>query len=249
MLGEEWPMFEKEAFEAIELLGKTDSVEDAKAIFSKAISNYGGSAFIICDIPAGAQAMPEDIHASGWNAQWQEKYVANGYVLNDPIPNYVNRTINPYYWHEAAVQVQPDTLPYHIMNEARSEFQMGDGICIPIHGLSGVAGLVSIATELNHLTLSEQENAALHMIGIYAYEAIRRLNPRRGFHDSKPNLSRREAECIKWIAEGKTTWETGIILGIAEDTARQYLKSAALKLDTRTRAHLVSRAHRMNLLQ
>ena len=175
--------------------------------------------------------------------------MANGYVVDDPIPNFVNRTINPYYWHEAAVHVQPDTLASRIMNEARSEFRMGDGLCIPIHGLKGVAGLVSIATELNHFNLSEQEDAALHMIGIYAYEAIRRLNPRSGSRDGKPNLSKRESECIKWIAEGKTTWEIGVILGIAEDTARQYLRSAAQKLDTRTRAHLVSRAHRMNLLQ
>ena len=242
-------MFEKKAFEVIEELRKTNSVENVKTIFKDAISSYGGSAFIICDIPANGQARPEDIHASGWNAQWEEKYVANGYVLDDPIPNYVNKTINPYYWHDAAMQVQPDTLAYRIMNEARSEFHMGDGLCIPIHGLKGIAGLVSIATELNHFELSEQENAALHMIGIYAYEAIRRLNPRNGCLDSKLTLSRRESECVKWIAEGKTTWETSVILGIAEDTARQYLRSAAEKLDTRTRAHLVSRAHRMNLLQ
>lgn len=242
-------MFKKKAFEAIEILRKANTVENVKSVFSDVISSYGGSAFIICDIPAGAQAMPEDIHASGWNAQWLEKYVANGYVVDDPIPNFVNRTINPYYWHEAAVQVQPDTLASRIMNEARSEFRMGDGLCIPIHGLKGVAGLVSIATELNHFSLSEQEDAALHMIGIYAYEAIRKLNPRRGSRDGKPALSKRESECIKWIAEGKTTWEIGVILGIAEDTARQYLRSAAQKLDTRTRAHLVSRAHRMNLLQ
>jgi LuxR family quorum sensing-dependent transcriptional regulator len=245
----ECEMPEKAAFGWVEDLRKAKTVENVKSIFGRAVSAYGGSAFIICDIPPGAKPEPHDIHASGWNSQWEEKYVANSYVLDDPIPNYIGKTIDPYYWHEASRGAQKESTALRIMNEARSEFRMVDGLCIPIHGLSGAAGLVSIATEEPHWSLSEQENAALHMIGLYAYEAIRRLSPRKTRVGDQVSLSPRETECVKWIAEGKTTWETSVILGIAEETARQYLRNASQKLDTRTRAHLVSRAHRMNLLQ
>ena len=81
-------MFEKQAFETIEKLRKTDAIENVKTIFGEAVSKYGGTAFIICDIPPCAQPEAHDIHASGWNAQWEQKYVDNNYVLNDPIQNY-----------------------------------------------------------------------------------------------------------------------------------------------------------------
>lgn len=51
-------------------------------------------------------------------------------------------------------------------------------------------------------------------------------------------LTRREAQVLLWIAEGKTAWETGLILGVSESTVTAHAKSAMLKLDAATRPHL-----------
>ncbi|MBY3123131.1 helix-turn-helix domain-containing protein [Rhizobium laguerreae] len=32
------------------------------------------------------------------------------------------------------------------------------------------------------------------------------------------SLSPREKECLLWIAQGKTSWETAVIMGISENT-------------------------------
>lgn len=55
-------------------------------------------------------------------------------------------------------------------------------------------------------------------------------------------LTPREAETLLWAAEGKTSWEAGTILGIAESTTVQYLTSTARKLHASNRAHLVTKA-------
>jgi DNA-binding CsgD family transcriptional regulator len=53
------------------------------------------------------------------------------------------------------------------------------------------------------------------------------------------HLTRREIECLYWVAQGKTATEVGIMLGITTHTARWYLKSVRLKLDCHNMAQAV----------
>lgn len=55
-------------------------------------------------------------------------------------------------------------------------------------------------------------------------------------------LTPREAEALLWVAEGKTAWEAGTILGITEATANSHITKAAEKLNASNRPHLVARA-------
>ncbi|HEY1035523.1 MAG TPA: helix-turn-helix transcriptional regulator [Pseudoxanthomonas sp.] len=55
-------------------------------------------------------------------------------------------------------------------------------------------------------------------------------------------LTPREAEAVLWVAQGKTSWEAGRILGVAESTVNAHVAHAAEKLNAVNRAHLVARA-------
>jgi DNA-binding CsgD family transcriptional regulator len=55
-------------------------------------------------------------------------------------------------------------------------------------------------------------------------------------------LTAREGEALLWVAEGKTAWEAGTILGISEATTNAHIASAAAKLNASNRAHLITRA-------
>lgn len=55
-------------------------------------------------------------------------------------------------------------------------------------------------------------------------------------------LTAREGEALLWVAEGKTAWEAGTILGITEATTNAHIASAAQKLNASNRAHLITRA-------
>lgn len=55
-------------------------------------------------------------------------------------------------------------------------------------------------------------------------------------------LTQREAEAVLWIAQGKTSWEAGRILGVAEATINAHASHASEKLHASNRAHLVARA-------
>jgi DNA-binding CsgD family transcriptional regulator len=65
---------------------------------------------------------------------------------------------------------------------------------------------------------------------------------------TRPKLSERELECLEWVSLGKTSWETGLILGVSERTINFHLLNAARKLNVYGRQAAVAIALRQNLL-
>jgi len=64
-----------------------------------------------------------------------------------------------------------------------------------------------------------------------------------------PPLTPREAECLGWCAEGKSYWETAVILGISERTVSFHMEAVRAKLKAMSNAHAVAVALRAGLLE
>jgi LuxR family quorum-sensing system transcriptional regulator SinR len=65
---------------------------------------------------------------------------------------------------------------------------------------------------------------------------------------SPPALTRRELECLGWCADGKSYWETAVILGISERTVSFHMEAVRSKLKAATNAHAVAMALRAEML-
>jgi len=61
-------------------------------------------------------------------------------------------------------------------------------------------------------------------------------------------LTEREIECLFWIAEGKTSDEIAMILGISRNTINNYITSVMRKTATKTRSEAIAFAVRNNLV-
>lgn len=61
-------------------------------------------------------------------------------------------------------------------------------------------------------------------------------------------LSTRELDCLRWAAQGKTSWETAVILGLAERTVNFHIGNACAKLGVGNRRAAVVTALRLGLL-
>ncbi|NLS18107.1 helix-turn-helix transcriptional regulator [Rhizobium sp. P40RR-XXII] len=62
------------------------------------------------------------------------------------------------------------------------------------------------------------------------------------------DLTDRELECLFWIAEGKTSDEIAMILGISRNTINNYITSVMRKTATKTRSEAIAFAVRNNLV-
>jgi len=56
------------------------------------------------------------------------------------------------------------------------------------------------------------------------------------------SISPREKEVLKWIIEGKTNWEIGVILHISERTVKFHVQNLMKKLRATNRYHIVAKA-------
>jgi DNA-binding CsgD family transcriptional regulator len=61
-------------------------------------------------------------------------------------------------------------------------------------------------------------------------------------------LTARERECLHWCAEGKTSEDISVILGLSAHTVNHYLTNATKKLDAVNRLHAVTIAYKRGLL-
>jgi DNA-binding CsgD family transcriptional regulator len=67
--------------------------------------------------------------------------------------------------------------------------------------------------------------------------------------DGSPiRLSPRQREVLTWSAEGKTTWETSVIIKCTEATVNYHLRQAIRKLEAANKTHAVSRALHLGLI-
>jgi DNA-binding CsgD family transcriptional regulator len=64
-----------------------------------------------------------------------------------------------------------------------------------------------------------------------------------------PPLTRRELQCLGWCADGKSYWETAVILGISERTVSFHMEAVRGKLEATTNAHAVAKAMAACLLE
>ena len=81
---------------------------------------------------------------------------------------------------------------------------------------------------------------ALFLIG-HRMHAI--LEPNMPDGREQNPLSRRELECLGWIARGLSNREIADVLGLSVDTVKEHIQGAFQKLNVSSRAQAVSRAH------
>lgn len=62
------------------------------------------------------------------------------------------------------------------------------------------------------------------------------------------DLTEREIECLNWIAEGKTSDEMSVIIGISRNTVNNYITSIMRKTATKTRSEAIAFAVRNSLI-
>jgi DNA-binding CsgD family transcriptional regulator len=60
------------------------------------------------------------------------------------------------------------------------------------------------------------------------------------------NLTAQEAKVMRWVVEGKTSWEVGMILSISERTVKFHLANIYAKLNVANRVQAVSLFSRAN---
>lgn len=236
------------AFDFIERVDRARTPAAISDELFRIIPDFGFHCFCISGMPELGESMRDYLLLSGWPTGWLERYVDRGYVHVDPVIRKLKATTYPFRWDDAPYDREREPDAHRVMTEA-TEFRMHGGLTVPIFSVSGFQAGVTFGAE-HEADLSERARAALHLIAIYAHNAVRDSLSGTGNRACQraKQLSPRQTEILRWIAAGKTNWEIGRILGISERTVEHQASTAAHRLNAVTRAQAVAEALRARII-
>lgn len=238
---------EIKAFDILDSIKGAKTVEAVHDILRDTTRDFGFDVFLMTGVPLPGETLDEHVVVSGWAEEWLERYGSKNYVHVDPIANQIRRTTNPFRWSDIVYDHKREKAGHTVMCEAQ-DFKMRDGFCVPIYTLGGYQAVVTMGGE--NYDLSQRDEAAIQLISLFAHSKTTELRMEHNNVPSKeiPHLTRRETEVLKWTSQGKTAWEIGQILSIAEGTVHLHIRSINRKFETSNKVHSVAEAMRVGLI-
>ncbi|MCA6107970.1 autoinducer binding domain-containing protein [Bradyrhizobium cenepequi] len=238
-------------FSFIECAKRTNSI---KALFDLLVSCASEEGF--GEVAYGALTFAEPPRLQGYlpravtvnfPADWCHRYFDRNYHVIDPVVRRTPMLPGPFLWDELAKQYQLQAAEHVVLDEAR-EAGLKHGMSIPLFGPFGRVSVVSFASPFDdadpQYRMSHLNALAWHFHVAFAEIA----RPSDISCNGKVTISEREKDCLRWVAEGKSSWEIGMILRVSENTVNFHLKNAIRKLGTTNRTQAIVRAIRLNLV-
>lgn len=179
------------------------------------------------------------VRIDNYPGEWVEELLGEGLAADDPVHLASRRSNTGFAWAEIGSIIALSRRHRSILSRS-CRFGLGDGFTVPVNVPGEPSGSCSFAVRRGR-ALPGRRLMCAELVGAHAFRAARRIEelPRRR---ARPRLSRRELQCLRLAALGKTDFEIALILGIAHETARQYVKRARAAYDVVSRSQLVVHA-------
>jgi len=175
---------------------------------------------------------------------WQNMYRERDYVLQDPTVRHGQSSTQAMVWSYEMFANSPE-----LWNEAQS-FGLRVGWAKSYIERNGIFGILTLARSAELLTEAELQHKSSQMNWLAQAAHLnmsRHIMPTLTNGPNSP-ITPREAEALKWIGDGKTSAEIGLILSISEHTVNFHIKNAITKLNVTNRTAAVVMAVVMGLL-
>jgi LuxR family quorum-sensing transcriptional regulator LasR len=176
---------------------------------------------------------------------WNKNYADCKYDQVDPILQHAHTHLTPAVWSNVCnTSKQQDFL-----NDARHH-GIGNGVSFPIHARNGDTAMLSFANHVERHDTDEVITRSLpegSLAATFVHDAMRRIVDKERKVLLAP-LTRRELECLYWIAIGKSNWEISKILGVSEHGVVYYVRKLMFKFGVNSRHQAVARATAFGLL-
>ena len=208
--------------------------EPVCAIFQDFVEELGFANAVCMKLPEAGEDIFDGVLMNSRPHGWCDRYARRDYVSRDPMVMEMFQTYEPYAWSDVLGRREFKKEDEKIVYEA-SEFGMTIGFVVPIFGSNGYAGVVSVAGDEKELP--EHIRSAIQLASIYVHNKL--LSVKRSEERAAIRLSKRECECLRWVAAGKSDWDIGRILSISEKTANFHVENAKRKMGVATRIQAV----------
>jgi DNA-binding CsgD family transcriptional regulator len=165
----------------------------------------------------------------------------------DPVMQHCKRQTVPIVWGQKTYLDQGSIDLW----DAQAQYGYRNGIAMALHlpegrhfflGVDRAQPLPADRIELTRLV------ADLQLFAVHAQDTAMRVLISEALQPERPALTPRELDVLRWTMDGKTAWEVGQLLNIAERTTVQHLQNAMKKLQCNSKHQAVLKALRLGLI-
>ncbi len=209
----------------------------------KSLIAYDNSTCLVCKKGKDGQIHSLDIVNINYPSEWVELYVAKNYQQVDPVlkENFDNFRIQ--YWADTYRKKPP---PRDFLSLA-VDFGLDRGYT---HGVRSFTGEEGSLFSFSGRTVEHGDRTAtiLELSIPHLHRALCRAVK---CESSRPTgaLSLREQEVLKWMMQGKSTWDISRILHISERTVHFHGQNIKQKLNASSRSHAVAIAVEAGIIE
>jgi DNA-binding CsgD family transcriptional regulator len=186
---------------------------------------YGAGAYLLLDRSQPGRTVA--IMDFGVPAELAETYAAHGDTANDPIARIALATGRPQLRSRVNALVGL-TRDERAMMDAMDGEEPYDVLVFPLYGPHGQAAIASLIYPVEPDPAFDSNWTELHMLAQAAH--LKALELRQRMINPPHELSQREVEILRWVAQGKSNSAIADILGISRGTVDTYLRRVFDKL-------------------
>ncbi len=254
---DDWRL-EKETLESV-TIRSVDDIRAAAIALNDAAQACGFRIAVAVDIASKEQMVDADgailnAEVFGWVADGERWWEDSRLALKSFLPRACRYESEPFWCNEEGFHTiwRNKYLEGITLKDFKRVVAGRAIIVIPVHLSFGQIGAVSLTYK--DLTLSDlselyaryaESLGALVRRFVAGYVAAMRTHQ---WIPSNCSLSKREVECLRWAAIGKTDNEIGTILSLSHATVRYHVQRAAEKLNAVNRSQAVFKAGQLGFL-
>lgn len=238
----------KDAAQLSQIASITTAVDEADFLQkAKSAASAIGFDHVLFGIEWRRRSLPPIQHiTSGWPEGYQQIYAERGLIAVDPTVPYCQAHTAPLEWDEA-MYASPQSK--EVLEESR-RFGLGHGLSVPVHESQNIVSMLSLGRDKPFENDLERQlvMAGGAVLANCAHVVIKRVLFPAFAAQLRGQLTKRELECLQWIAQGKSNTVIADILRISENAVEYHLKSLFPKLRVTTRVQAAIVAVEMNLV-
>jgi LuxR family quorum-sensing system transcriptional regulator SolR len=181
---------------------------------------------------------------NNYPARWQAEYAHRNYLAVDPSVRHALTSTQPVLWSDDFFAGARD-----FWEDARGH-GLRYGWAQPCRDPNGTLGMLTVARSgeaVSDVELQEKSNR-LAWLAQVAHLAMTRVLIKKLVPEANVRLSCQETIVIRWTAEGKTTAEISVIMGLSVRTVTFHIGNVVKKLNASNKTAAAVRAAVLGLL-
>jgi LuxR family quorum-sensing system transcriptional regulator CciR len=227
--------------EFVRLSKSARDLDELRSLVDDITKEFGFSFFLLSHHVNVVRA--NIVQFSNYPEDWSNAMRRKSHFATDPVVRACQKTAAPFLWSELDRLITLSTAQREILAGA-ARAGMGPGLSVPLHVPGECTGSGSFAVASGRM-LDERTIPSIQYVACFAFERARRLTQRlsdlQPSISDLPGLTGRQLDCIVLMAQGKSDWDSGKILGISQRTVQEHLDTARKRYGVGSRTQLLVR--------